>query len=84
MTIPQLMEFGFTKANLLRHLVLAENEILIQKLMSLDVSTMGSTLNEQVKAYVFQLYQDDLKHFQDRARWSGQWRHDPALSRINR
>lgn len=62
MTLPQLMEFGFTKANLVCHVVVAENEILIQKLMSLDLTTMGSSLNEQVKAYVFQLYQHDLKH----------------------
>jgi hypothetical protein len=62
MTIPQLMEFGFTKANLVCHVLVAENEILIQKLVGLDLSTMGSSLTEQVKAYVFQLYQNDLKH----------------------
>ena len=32
MTIPQLMEFGFTKANLVCHVVVAENEVLIQKI----------------------------------------------------
>jgi hypothetical protein len=62
MTIPQLMEFGFTKANLVCHVVVAENEVLIQKLTGLDLSTMGSSLTEQVKAYVFQMYQHDLKH----------------------
>lgn len=62
MTIPQLMEFGFTKANLVCHVVVADNEVLIQKLMGLDVSTMGSSLTEQVKAYLFQMYQHDLKH----------------------
>jgi hypothetical protein len=62
MTIPQLMEFGFTKANLVCHVVVAENEVLIQKLMGLDLSTMGSSLTEQVKAYLFQMYQHDLKH----------------------
>jgi hypothetical protein len=46
MTIPQLLKFGFTKANL----------------VSLDPSTMGSSLNEQVKAYMFQLDQHDVKH----------------------
>jgi hypothetical protein len=62
MTIPQLMEFGFTKANLVCHVAVAENELLIQKLTGLDLSTMGSSLTEQVKAYVFQLYQHDVKH----------------------
>ena len=62
MTIPQLMEFGFTKANLVCHVVVSENEVLIQKLMGLDLSTMGSSLTEQVKAYLFQMYQHDLKH----------------------
>jgi hypothetical protein len=62
MTIPQLMEFGFTKANLVCHVVVAENEVLIQKLTGLDLTTMGSSLTEQVKAYVFQMYQHDLKH----------------------
>ena len=61
MTIPQLMEFGFTKANLVCHTVVAENEVLIQKLMGLDLATMGSSLTEQVKAYLFQMYQYDLK-----------------------
>jgi hypothetical protein len=61
MTIPQLMEFGFTKANLVCHVVVAENEILIKQLMGLDLATMGASLTEQVKAYVFQMYQHDLK-----------------------
>jgi hypothetical protein len=61
MTIPQLMEFGFTKANLVCHVVVAENEILIKKLMGLDLATMGTSLTEQVKAYVLQMYQHDLK-----------------------
>jgi hypothetical protein len=62
MTIPQLMEFGFTKANLVCHVMVAENEVLIRKLISLDLSTMGDSLTEQVKAYVFQMYQHDVKH----------------------
>ncbi|MBV5322831.1 MAG: hypothetical protein JZU60_03240 [Ilumatobacteraceae bacterium] len=62
MTIPQLMEFGFTKGNLVCHVVVSENEVLIQKLMGLDLSTMGSSLTEQVKAYLFQMYQHDLTH----------------------
>jgi hypothetical protein len=62
MTIPQLMEFGFTKANLVCHVVVAENEVLIQRLTGLDLSTMASSLTEQVKAYLFQMYQHDLKH----------------------
>ena len=61
MTMPQLMELGFTKANLVCHVVVAENEILIKQMMGLDLATMGASLTEQVKAYVFQMYQHDLK-----------------------
>jgi hypothetical protein len=61
MTIPQLMEFGFTKANLVCHAVVAENETLIQKLIGLDLSTLGASLTEQVKAYVLKMYQHDVQ-----------------------
>jgi hypothetical protein len=61
MTIPQLMEFGFTKANLVCHAVVAENETLIQKLIGLDLSTLGTSLTEQVKAYLLKMYQHDVR-----------------------
>jgi hypothetical protein len=67
MTIPQLMEFGFTKANLVCHAVVVENDALIQKLICLDLATMGASLTEQVKAYLFQMYQHDLKQLAFRA-----------------
>ena len=61
MTIPQLMEFGFTKANLVCHAVVAQNEMLIQKLIGLDLATLGASLTEQVKAYLLKMYQHDVQ-----------------------
>lgn len=61
MTIPQLMEFGFTKANLVCHAVVASNEAMIQSLMTQDLATLGATLIEQVEAYLLQMYHHDLR-----------------------
>jgi hypothetical protein len=62
MTIPQLMEFGFTKPNLVCHAVVAYNERMIQKLVGQDITALGQTAAEQVEAYVLQMYQYDLEH----------------------
>jgi hypothetical protein len=62
MTIPQLMEFGFTKPNLVCHAVVAYNEQMIQALVTQDIATLGSTVNEQIHAYLLQMYQYDLDH----------------------
>jgi hypothetical protein len=61
MTIPQLMEFGFTKSNLVCHAVVARNEVMIQTLMTQDLTHLGTTLIEQVEAYLLQMYQYDLR-----------------------
>lgn len=63
MTIPQLMEFGFTKANLVCHAVVTYNERMIQALVSQDISTLGHSLSEQIHAYLLQMYAYDLEHF---------------------
>jgi hypothetical protein len=60
MTIPQLMEFGFTKANLVCHAVVVKNDAMIKKMIGVDLSAMGATLTEQVKAYMLQMFQYDL------------------------
>ena len=62
MTIPQLMEFGFTKSNLVSHAVVAYNERKIQALATQDITTLGSTAHEQIQAYLLQMYQYDLEH----------------------
>lgn len=62
MTIPQLMEFGFTKPNLVCHAVVAYNERMIQALAGQDITALGQTAAEQVEAYVLQMYQYDLEH----------------------
>jgi hypothetical protein len=62
MTIPQLMEFGFTKSNLVCHAVVAYNERMIQALVTQDMATLGNTVNEQIHAYLLQMYQYDLEH----------------------
>lgn len=62
MTIPQLMEFGFTKPNLVCHAVVAYNERMIQALVGQDITALGQTAAEQVEAYVLQMYQYDLEH----------------------
>jgi hypothetical protein len=62
MTIPQLMEFGFTKPNLVCHAVVAYNERMIQALVGQDLTALGQTAAEQVEAYVLQMYQYDLEH----------------------
>jgi hypothetical protein len=62
MTIPQLMEFGFTKSNLVCHAVVAYNERMIQALAGQDITALGQTAAEQVEAYVLQMYQYDLEH----------------------
>lgn len=62
MTIPQLMEFGFTKSNLVCHAVVAYNERMIQALATQDVAALGSTVNEQIHAYLLQMYQYDVEH----------------------
>lgn len=60
MTIPQLMEFGFTKANLVCHAVVSSNEEMIQALAAQDITTLGSTAIEQIEAYLLQMYRYDL------------------------
>ncbi len=60
MTIPQLMEFGFTKANLVCHAVVAHNETMIQQLVTQDMTVMGATASEQIQAYLLQMYHYDL------------------------
>lgn len=67
MTIPQLMEFGFTKANLVCHAVVATNEEMIQALTRQDVSQLGQTASEQVFAYLLQMYEHDLRQLGFRA-----------------
>ena len=62
MTIPQLMEFGFTKPNLVCHAVVAYNERMIQALVAQDITALGHTATEQVEAYLLQMYQYDLEH----------------------
>jgi hypothetical protein len=62
MTIPQLMEFGFTKPNLVCHAVVAYNERMIQALVAQDITALGHTAAEQVEAYLLQMYQYDLEH----------------------
>ena len=60
MTIPQLMEFGFTKANLVCHALVASNEAMIQALVSQDITTLGDTADAQIHAYVLQMYRYEL------------------------
>jgi hypothetical protein len=62
MTIPQLMEFGFTKPNLVCHAVVAYNERMIKAFVTQDIATMGSTVSEQIQTYLQQMYQYDLEH----------------------
>jgi hypothetical protein len=62
MTIPQLMEFGFTKSNLVCHAVVANNENMIQALAGQDIRILGATATEQVQAYLLQMYQYDMPH----------------------
>ena len=61
MTIPQLMEFGFTKPNLVCHAVVAYNEQMIQALATQDVCALGDTAAAQIEAYLLQMYQYDLR-----------------------
>jgi len=61
MTIPQLMEFGFTKSNLVCHAVVASNEGMIQALVMQDITNLGTTLHQQVEAYLLQMYHYDLR-----------------------
>lgn len=61
MTIPQLMEFGFTKANLVCHAVVASNEEMIQALAQQDITHLGETAIQQVEAYVLQMYEYDVQ-----------------------
>lgn len=60
MTIPQLMEFGFTKANLVCHAVVSINEALIQHSIHLNFEALGDTLSERVQAYLLHLYEHEL------------------------
>lgn len=61
MTLPQLMEFGFTKANLVCHAVVAVNEDMIQTLVAKNLNTLTGTVTEQVASYLLQMYDYDLK-----------------------
>lgn len=61
MTIPQLMEFGFTKANLVCHAMVAYNEHMIASLAAQDITPLGTSAAEQVQAYLLQMYQHDAK-----------------------
>ena len=60
MTIPQLMDFGFTKANLVCHAVVASHEHTVKTLAGSQLNDLGSTLVEQVKNYLLVLYQHDV------------------------
>lgn len=62
MTIPQLMEFGFTKANLVSHAMVAYNERMIQSLVGQDITALGDSLTQQVHAYLLQMYQHDVRY----------------------
>ena len=61
MTIPQLMEFGFTKANLVCHAVVAYNEQMMATLIPQDLASLGSSVEEQIQAYLLQMYHYDAK-----------------------
>ena len=62
MTIPQLMEFGFTKPNLACHALVSYNEHMIQTLVTQDITALGDSAGQQIEAYLLQMYQYDLKH----------------------
>jgi len=62
MTIPQLMEFGFTKANLVCHAVVSYNELMIQALVGQDITALSDSLVEQIEAYLLQMYRYDTKY----------------------
>jgi hypothetical protein len=62
MTIPQLMEFGFTKANLVCHALVALNEDMIQTLVAKNLNTLTGNVSDQVTSYLLQMYDYDLKH----------------------
>jgi hypothetical protein len=61
MTIPQLMEFGFTKPNLACHALVSYNEQMIQALVMQDTTALGDSAGSQIEAYLLQMYQYDLK-----------------------
>jgi hypothetical protein len=61
MTIPQLMEFGFTKSNLVCHAVVMSNDEMIRMLVAQDISPLGNTATDQVQAYLLQMYKYDLQ-----------------------
>lgn len=61
MTIPQLMEFGFTKSNLVCHAVVMSNDEMIRMLVAQDISALGNTATDQVQAYLLQMYKYDLQ-----------------------
>ena len=48
MTLPQLMDFGFTKANLVCHAVVASHEHMVQKFVGTQLSELGATLPDTV------------------------------------
>lgn len=76
MTLPQLMDFGFTKANLVCHAVVASHEQMVQKFVGTQLSALGATLPEQIKTYLLALYQHDVPQIDFRCTSQGyawQW-----------
>ena len=67
MTLPQLMEFGFTKANLVCHAVVNDHVQTVEKFTQTHLAELGGTLPEQVKAYLLALYQHDIRHIDFRS-----------------
>ena len=76
MTLPQLMEFGFTKANLVCHAVVASHEQMSQKFVGTQLAELAGTLTEQIKIYLLALYQHDVPQIDFRSASQGyawQW-----------
>jgi hypothetical protein len=76
MTLPQLMEFGFTKANLVCHAVVASHEQMAQKFVGTQLMALGGTLTEQIKTYLLALYQHEVSQIDFRSASQGyawQW-----------
>lgn len=76
MTLPQLMDFGFTKANLVCHAVVASHEQMVQKFVGTRLPELGATLSEQIKNYLLALYRHDVSQIEFRCASQGyawQW-----------
>lgn len=76
MTLPQLMDFGFTKANLVCHAVVASHEQMAEKFVGTQLGQLGETLPDQIKTYLLTLYQHDVPQIDFRCASQGyawQW-----------